>query len=350
MGSPVAGPQGFEPSQRARVGIEDVAAAAGVSVATVSRAIRGLPNVAEATRRRVLEVAAELRYQPDPAAARLAAGSTRTVAVGVPDPAAWYFAQVVGGVERKLFAAGYDLLLSGIPDAEHRSRFLHVNAPGGRRCDAAILIDVALLPDEAAQAKEDGFKLVSVGFRYEGFSSVTIDNVAAARRAVEHLLSLGHRRIGLVGMVMDNAMNFVVPPMRRRGYMEAHEAGGVAVDPALELVAETTADAVRTAARTLLDRDDRPTAVFAMSDEQAFGAMLAARDLGLQVPGDLSVVGVDDHDQSELVGLTTVRQGVVEQGSLAWDLLVEALEGAPVRHVEVPTELILRTSTARPPR
>ncbi|HBL08463.1 MAG TPA: LacI family transcriptional regulator, partial [Acidimicrobiaceae bacterium] len=85
------------------------------------------------------------------------------------------------------------------PDAGHRSRFLYMNAPGGRRCDAAILVDVALLPEEAGEAAADGFRLVTVGFRYEEFSSVTIDNVTAARRAVDHLISLGHRRIGLLG-------------------------------------------------------------------------------------------------------------------------------------------------------
>ncbi len=339
---------GPEPTRQARAGIEDVALVAGVSVATVSRAIRGLPNVAAATRERVLAVAAELRYQADPAASRLAAGSTRTVAVGVPDPATWFFSKVVGGIEHKLQAAGYDFLLSGIPDAEHRSRFLYMNAPGGRRCDASILVDVALLPEEVGEAISDGHRLVSVGFRHEEFSSVTIDNVTAASRAVDHLVSLGHRRIGLMGMPMDNAMNFVVPPMRRQGYLKAHEAAGLDVDPGLEMVAASTSDAARVACRPILDNSKRPTAVFAMSDEQAFGVMLAAQDLGLRVPGDLSVVGVDDHDQSELVGLTTVRQGVVELGSLAGELLLESLNGGPVKHVEVPTELILRSSSAPP--
>jgi len=231
---------GRSPAVRTRAGIEDVAAGAGVSVATVSRAIRGLPNVAEATRERVLAVAAELRYQPHPAAARLAAGSTKTIAVGVPDPATWFFAKIVGGIERKLLAAGYDFLLSGIPDADHRSRFLYMNAPGGRRCDAAILVDIALIPEEAEEAVADGIRLVTVGYRYDGFPSVTIDNVTAARRAVDHLISLGHRRIGLLGMVMDNAMNFVVPPMRRQGYLKSHEDGGLPVDPGLEMAAETT--------------------------------------------------------------------------------------------------------------
>ena len=151
-------------------------------------------------------------------------------------------------------------------------------------------------------------------------------------------------------MVKDgkHAMNFVVPPMRRQGYLKSHEDGGLPVDPGLEIAANSTSDEARVAGRTLLDRPDRPTAIFAMSDEQAFGVMLSAQDLGIRVPGGLSVVGVDDHDQSELVGLTTVRQDVVELGALAGELLLEALAGGSVRHVEVPTELILRTSTSPP--
>ena len=334
-------------SNRARrVGIEDVAAAAGVSVATVSRAIRGLPNVAQETSERVLRVAKELRYTPDPAAARLAAGKTRTVAVGVPDPRAWYFSKVVGGVDSGLTLAGYDLLLSGLPDQEHKSRFLDLNAPGARRCDAIILIDVALSPEEAAVLVSEQYLLVSVGFRYDDFPSVSIDNLAAARQAVTHLLSLGHRRIGLIMMPLSGAMNFVVPPLRRQGFFDAHEEAGCPVDPDLEVEAGSSVDEVRTASRRLLERPDRPTAVFAMSDEQAFGVMLAARDLGLRIPEDLPVVGVDDHDQSDLVGLTTVRQEVARQGVLAAELLLEKLRGDRTRHVEVPTGLIVRSSTA----
>jgi len=329
-----------------RVGIEDVAAAAGVSVATVSRAIRGLPNVAQETRERVVRVAEELRYTPDPAAARLAAGKTRTVAVGVPDPRAWYFSKVVGGVDGGLTLAGYDLLLSGLPDQEHKTRFLDLNAPGARRCDAIILIDVALSPEEAVALVAEQYRLVLVGFRYDDFPSVSIDNLSAARCAVTHLLSLGHRRIGLIVMPSSGAMNFVVPPLRRQGYLAAHEAADCAVHPDLVVEAGGSADEVRMASRRLLELPDRPTAVFAMSDEQAFGVMLAARDLGLRIPDDLSVVGVDDHDQSDLVGLTTVRQEVARQGVLAAELLLEVLRGEKVRHVEVPTELIVRSSTA----
>ncbi len=217
-----------------RVGIVDVAAAAGVSVATVSRAMRGYPNVAESTRERVLEAARVLDYRPDPAAVRLAAGITKTVAVATLDPAHWFVAEVIGGIDEVLTSAGYDLLLSGVTDQTQKTRFLEINAPNGHRCDAVVLIDVVLTNDEASLALELGCTLASVGFRLDNFSSVTIDNTDVARLAVDHLIGLGHRRIGLVNMP-GHELDFKAPQLRRRGYFEALENAGIAVDPGIEL-------------------------------------------------------------------------------------------------------------------
>ncbi len=338
--------------------IEDVAKLAGVSVATVSRAVRGLPNVAASTRTKVLKVVADLNYRPDPAAARLAAGVTKAVAVAVPDPSAWYFAQMVDGIDRKLDAAGYDLLLSGIADEEDMGRFLDLNSPNGRRADAIILIDTTLGPDERLRCAESGYLLTTVGFRIDGHSSVMIDNLMAARRAVDHLTSLGHRRIGLVNMSTRNRIrvdrrqigSHLIPvvSLRRQGYLDACTEAGAEVDESLELTLGHRSEDVRADAVSLLARPDPPTAIFAMCDEQAFGVILAARDLGIRIPEDLSVIGIDDHDQSEVVGLTTVRQHVKRQGHLAGQVLLESFGTTPIQDVKLPTELVVRSSTAPP--
>lgn len=328
-----------------RVGIVDVAAAAGVSVATVSRAMRGFPNVAESTRERVFEAARVMDYRPNPAAVRLAAGITNTVAVATLDPAHWFVAEVIGGIDEVLTNSGYDLLLSGVTDQTKKTRFLEINAPNGYRCDAVVLIDVVLTNDEASLALELGCTLASVGFRLDNFSSVTIDNIDVARLAVNHLIGLGHRRIGLINMP-GHELDFEAPKLRRRGYLEALENAGIAVDPGIELTSGFTPAETREPALRLLEKVERPTAVFAMSDRQAFGVMLAARELGLRIPEDLSIVGVDDHEESELVGLTTVRQNVAAQGRIVAELLMEELRGEGVRHVETPTELVVRSSTA----
>jgi LacI family transcriptional regulator, repressor for deo operon, udp, cdd, tsx, nupC, and nupG len=166
--------------------------------------------------------------------------------------------------------------------------------------------------------------------------------------ATTHLLDLGHRRIGLIAGQHHDPFEFQVPGLRRRGYLRALERSGTMADPALEAVGNFSVVGGRDAMAGLLDHADPPTAVFAMSDEMAFGALLAAREAGVQVPEQLSVVGVDDHDVSLVLGLTTVRQTVADLGARATRMLLAQLGGAPVSatRVETPIELIVRDTTA----
>ena len=333
------------------VRIGDVAQAAGVSTATVSRALRDLPHVAAATRQRVLAVAAELDYRPNLSAARLAAGTTNTIAAAVPDPAAWFNATMVGAVGRKMTAAGYDLLLSGVANPEERQRFVELNGVRSGRSDAVVLIDIALDETAAEGFAAQGGRAVSVGFRTQALSSVTVDNVAVGCDATEVLLRHGHRRIGLLSLDSgDASMNFTIPAHRARGYERAHAEAGLTPDPALRTSTSNNSAEAHRAARALLDSSERPTAIFAMCDEQAFGVMLAARDLDLRIGEDLSLVGVDDHDQSVLVGLTTIRQHVAQQGTAAAELLLRMLEpqAEPPQHVLLDTELVIRGSVGPP--
>lgn len=333
------------------VRIGDVARAAGVSTATVSRALRDLPHVAAATRQRVLAAAAELDYRPNLPAARLAAGTTDTIAAAVPDPAAWFNATIVGALGRETAAAGYDLLLSGVASEDERQRFIELNSVRSGRSDALVLIDVAVDDEDAAAFVAQGGCAVSVGFKTLALSSVTVDNVAAGHTATELLVHHGHRRIGLLSLHSGDSLNFSIPSQRAEGYARAHSAAGLTPDPALTVFTSNSWAEARQAAHVLLDTAEPPSAIFSMCDEQAFGAMLAARDLGLRIPDDLSLVGVDDHDQSRLVGLTTVRQHVADQGVAAAELVLRALESATSapQHLQLDSELIVRTSVG-PPR
>ncbi len=332
------------------VRIGDVARAAGVSTATVSRALRGLPHVASATRQRVLTAAAELDYRPNLPAARLAAGTTNTIAAAVPDPAAWFNATIVGALGRHTTAAGYDLLLSGVANSDERRRFIELNGVRSGRSDAVVLIDVAVGPDVASAFVAQGGCAVTVGFRTAALSSVTVDNVAVGRTATELLLDNGHRRIGLLSLSSGDSLNFSIPSQRAEGYARAHSAAGLTPDPAMTVSTSNSWAEARRAAHVLLGAAEPPSAIFAMCDEQAFGAMLAARDLGLRVGDDLSLVGVDDHDQSRLVGLTTVRQHVADQGVAAAELVLRSLETATPapQHIQLDTELIVRDSVGSP--
>lgn len=329
--------------------IEDVARRAGVSIATVSRALRGLPDVATATRDRVLSAAAELNYVASPFAARLASGRTTTVGLVVPFVNRWFFAEVIATVETALRHAGFDLLLYNLGDEDGRSRFFEV-MPMRKRVDGVLVASLVLDDAEFDALTELDRPVGLLGLARPGFLSARIDDVAAARGAVDHLLGLGHRRIGLIGGDTDDPMAFTPPLHRRDGYRDALHAAGVSPDPALELLGYFTVDGGRAAMRQLLALPERPTAVFAESDEMAYGAMREITLAGLRVPDDIAVVGFDDQPLSELADLTTVRQPVAEQALDVTTRLLALIgseddESPRDPAVVLPTELVVRGST-----
>jgi LacI family repressor for deo operon, udp, cdd, tsx, nupC, and nupG len=327
--------------------IEDVARRAGVSIATVSRAVRGLPDVAPSTRDRVLAAAAELDYVASPFAARLASGRTATVGVVVPYVNRWFFAEVIDTVETALRLAGFDLLLYNLGDEAGRNRFFDV-MPMRKRVDGVIVVSLSLTDVEFAALETLNCPIGLLGLERPGTLCSRIDDVAGARVAVEHLTSLGHRRIALIGGDTDDPMRFTPPLHRRDGYRDALRAVGVEPDPELERLGYFTVDGATAAAADLLKHPERPTAVFAESDEMAFGALRAIRRAGLRVPDDVAVIGFDDQAIAELMDLSSVYQPVAEQALDITSRLLSVLGGAPVEGpttVVLPTELIVRGST-----
>jgi LacI family transcriptional regulator, repressor for deo operon, udp, cdd, tsx, nupC, and nupG len=331
--------------------IEDVARLAGVSIATVSRALRGLPDVATTTRNRVLAAAAELDYVASPFAARLASGRTSTVGVVVPFVNRWFFAEVIDTVETSLRKAGFDLLLYNLGDQEGRSRFFDV-MPMRKRVDAVLVASLVLSDDEIAALQTLNTPVGLLGIERAGFLSTRIDDVASARAAVSHLTDLGHRRIGLIGGDTDDPMRFTPPLHRRDGYREALAAAGVEADPALEVLGYFTTDGGEQACQTLMRNPEPPTAIFAESDEMAYGALLALRRLGKSVPDDVAVIGFDDHPTAELMDLSTVRQPVSGQAlDISTRLLAHlatggtSTDGQGTRDAVLSTELVIRGST-----
>jgi LacI family transcriptional regulator, repressor for deo operon, udp, cdd, tsx, nupC, and nupG len=332
--------------------LNDVAKRAGVSTATVSRALRGLPTVSEQTRARIIAIADELGYVISPSASRLASGRTHTVGVVVPYVDRWFFGQVIVGVEHELRTRGYDLLLYNLGGDAGRERFFD-QMPLRRRVDAVLVLSLPLADEEVSRLRTLRIPVGVVGGSVEGFSCVRIDDVAGAGAAVRHLVNLGHRDIALISGGADVPMHFTTPLDRRRGYLDVLAEAGIEYDPDLEAAGDFTMAGGERAMSHLLGRSRRPTAVFALSDEMAFGAMRALRMSGLRVPEDVSVIGFDDHDMADLMNLTTVAQPVVEQGAAVARLLMNRL---PDGHTEtsqhimtIPTRLVVRGSTA-PPR
>ncbi|TFH21412.1 MAG: LacI family transcriptional regulator [Acidimicrobiales bacterium] len=338
------------PPRQRRPRIEDVAQAAHVSVATVSRALRGLPNVAESTRSRVREVAAEMHYQPDPAAARLAAGRTRTVIVVVPHLASWYFSTVIAGAEAVCNECGYEFLVVGVGTMAESNRLLDEPYRIERRTDGVILVNIQATDDQASSLRERGVALSTIGTRVEGSPSVFIDDVEVGRLAATTLAGFGHRRIGLISGLGQDPLNFEVPKRRTAGFLAGVEQAGLTHDACLEVGGDFGIDGGQEAMAQLLDLDDPPTAVFAMSDEMAFGALMALGTRGLQSGVDVSVLGVDDHDVSRVLALTTIRQEVALQGATAARSLVAMMTSAPVDldPIVSPIELVLRATTGSP--
>jgi DNA-binding LacI/PurR family transcriptional regulator len=334
--------------------IKDVAASVGVSTATVSRALRGLPRVSDETRVRVLKAAAELDYVASPSAAGLATGQTRAVGVIVPFVTRWFYGSVIQGAEELLREAGYDLLLYNLGgDQAARDRVFRGHLLR-KRVDAVLVLSLTPTDDEVASLARLDRPVAAVGATVDGWASVRIDDVAAARIAMGHLIGLGHRRIGYVGGSLEDQLDFAAPLDRLTGYRDAMAEAALPIDPCWEVVGDFTVRGGLAATRLLLEADPRPTAVFAASDEMAVGAVHAARQAGLRVPEDVSVIGIDDHEMAEFFELTTVAQPVHEQGRLAATLLLEALDegldgAAHPRAITVPTRLVVRRTTA-PPR
>lgn len=334
-------------------GIEDVASLAGVSKATVSRALSGRGYVSADTRLRVSAAAASLGYVVSSSASSLVTGRTNNVGVIIPVINQWFFGSIIEGVERALLERGYDLMLYNLTKShEERSRVFEYFLVR-KRVDAVIAVTLEITPEETATLLALGKPIAGIGGPLDGIPTLSIDDVAVARLATEHLLLLGHRDIMHVGGDIDEQMDFHVHSKRLKGYMQALTTAGIPYDH--DSYVATRFDipgGYRVGKQILGDPRRRPTAIFAASDEVAIGVILAARELGISVPDDLSVIGIDNHPLAELFGLTSIEQRPDLQGEQAVDWVIRQLEEPgwtpPKSHTTLSAALIMRSSTARP--
>ncbi len=334
-----------------RASILDVAALAGVSASTVSRSLRGHSSISAATRQRVFEAAQELSYSASPQASGLASGRTRTIGIVVPFVTRWFFVNVVAGAYEVLHEAGYDVLLYHLGTAESRDRFFE-RMPLARRVDAVLTLTLPLTDEHTLALRALDMPLVTLGAVLPGVPCVRVDDAAAMRTAVHHLLHQGHENIAMItGVEDEQGFGFAASHRRRDGYRHAMTDAGLVRH--VDLVSADTygIEGGAAAMAALMDRPTLPTAVVAEYDELAIGAMRTLRRASIAVPGRLSVVGVDGHEMSSVVDLTTVSQPVQEQGAVAARLLLHTLEGAapdaPAETV-LPTRLVVRGSTGTP--
>ncbi len=340
--------------------IADVARLAGVSKATASRALSGRGYVADETRRRVQAAAAQIGFIASPDAASLVTGRTKNVGVVIPFVNRWFFGEVLEGIERALLTAGYDLTLYNLaPTGPDRDRVFDFFL-ARKRVDAVIAAGVDLTDREVAVIARREKPIIALGGTAPGAPRLAIDDHAAAALATEHLIRLGHTRIAHLAGAGAGAAARSVQGKRRNGFLETMAGAGLASRDGvggIVVEAEMSLPGGYSAALQLLGHPgDRPTALFAASDEVAFGAMRAAERLGIPMPSELSIIGIDGHEYAELFGLTTVEQYPGEQGRLAVEAVLRLLgerdevDPLPASGAPLATRLVVRSSTTAAPR
>ena len=307
--------------------IYDVADAAGVAISTVSRVLNDSPEVSDSTRARVQEAIDALDFQPQRSARSLATKQTLSLAVAMPSFTSLFFVEILKGVKDVLREHDIDLLLCNLgsqaPTAMLR-RFLSRGAVGGLML-ASTPVDETI----SRELRRLQGPVVLLGSRHEDFDSIWWDDAAGAAMATQHLTDLGHERIGLISA---HSWSVSASP-RLEGYRRALEAAGLRFDPDLVVAGDTTKhagyseEAGAESLAKLMALDDPPTAVFAASDVQAYGAWSYARDNGIRVPRDLSIVGYDDLKLSRYLDLTSVSQRMMHVGERAASLLMSRLTG-----------------------
>lgn len=309
--------------------IQDVAALAGVSVASVSRVVNNSRAVQPATRERVERAARELGYVPNEAARSLKLARSKLLACVIPDVTNPFFPELVRGIEDIAIAEGYGTLLCNTDDdSQKEADYLDLLAQ--RRVDGLLLIPSRdeEPPPGLTQLVDQGSPVVVIDRFLDGFDgdSIVVDNRRGGILAAEHLIGLGHARIAIINRLPDTSS----ARLRQEGYEEALASTGL-LDRALVELGSYTFDFGRDAARRLLTTDgEAPTAILAGSDVLAIAALQVAHELDLDVPRDVSIVGFDRIAMSQLMSppLTTVEQPIYEMARLAADLLLERAKGA----------------------
>lgn len=324
--------------------IKDVAKRANVSTATVSRVLRNAGNVTEETKQRVLEAIEALNYQPNVLGRYLRRMETETVLVIVPDITNPFFSKVLRGIEAVALERGYQVLLGDTQnDVQLEEQYLNVLPQ--KQVDGMIFL-TARTRKELMEEMSRQFPIVLACEYLEGtdIPTVSIDNISSARKATEHLIGLGHRRIAH----LTGPMDVILSRDRLRGYYQALAQHDIDVDASLVQEGDFSFESGYNVTLKLLALEKPPTAIFAANDAMAIGAIKAVRHRGGRVPDDVAVVGFDDIQMASIFepGVTTIAQPMFDIGKQAMKLLLQLIDGEEVerRQFVLPDRLVIRES------
>jgi LacI family transcriptional regulator len=326
--------------------MREVAERAGVSVTTVSHVINETRPVSAELRERVMTAAEELGYRPNILARGLRRGETLTIGLVIPNNANPFFAEIARGIEDATFQKGYSLVLCNTED-DVSKELRYINVLIDKQVDGIIFVSAGGSEDNIRylQARDLPFVIVDRLVPDANADTVLTDNIGGGLQATRHLLQLNHTRIGCI----SGPSNLTPSADRVKGYVEALEEAELAFEEQLVVRGYFDFDSGYEGAKKLLTLEDPPSAIFACNDLMATGAIRAAEEAGIQVPGDLSIVGFDDIPLATYTNppLTTVHQPIPELGAIASDLLLTRIQEPELspRHRILETHLVIRGST-----
>ncbi len=330
--------------------IHDVALEAGVGIGTVSRVVNNNPGVKSTTRDRVQAAIDKLHYMPDPIARSMISKRTNSLGVIVPFFTRPFFMEVLRGVEIVSDRMGRELVLYNVETNAQRDR-LFSELPMRRKVDGLLV--VSLTPDDAAacRLRDSGLSVVLIDAYSPLFTSLVVNNVEGAYQAVRCLIEKGHQRIGFINGEIEGNFKFNQANDRLIGFHRAFGEAGLLFEPEMAVTSEWNRAGGKQAALQLLSQQKRPTAIFTASDMQAVGVLEAAKALGISIPEQLSVIGFDGIEVSELLELSTMQQPMQTMGEVGATELLSLIDN-PARPPELmrfDTRLVERHTTGPVP-
>jgi LacI family transcriptional regulator len=333
----------MKPSKVRTPTIYDVAELSGVSISTVSRVLNSSGRVNEATRQKVLTAIDQLDFIPKAEARARALKSTGRIGAITPFFTAPSFVQRLRGVAGALADSNYELVIYTVDSQERLSGYM-ATLPLTRGLDGLLVISLAVDPEDILRLLAHGLETVFIEFHSQKISSVEIDDYEGGRLAARCLLNKGHRRMAFLGDL--DPPDYAIQPIghRLRGFQSVLAEQGIPLPPDYIRSSPYIREDTIQAASQLLSLSERPTAIFAASDMQAIATIKVAGEMGLNIPRDLAVLGFDDIDMADYLGLTTIRQHLEDSGSIAAEMLLNRMvdTSRQVQHITLPLSLVER--------
>ena len=329
--------------------IKEVAQKANVSIATVSRVLNVKDRVAPETRDKVLEACKELGYSPNLQAQRLKLQRTQSIMAVLPFLTLPSIVERLRGVQVALAQSEFDLIPFSVESPEEREEYL-ARLSNRSRADGVLVMSMPITEHQARRFMDINMPVVLIDACHPEMKRVIVDDYSGGKLATNHLLELGHTRIGFISDPLENPLHFSSTASRYKGYCKALREANVAIEEQYQIQGRHGRDEAREMALTMLSLPLPPTAIFAASDTQAIGVLDAAKQLSISVPDELSVIGYDDIRDAGYVNLTTIKQPLYESGLEGGKALINLIESGEATPLEttLPVSLVVRGTTATP--